>query len=49
VWEPRLEIKIKPQVTVHPAVFTDASDSGAVSAVPAAEPDGGLTRSDKAS
>jgi hypothetical protein len=47
VWEPRLEIKIKPQVTVHPAVFKDAT--GAVSAVPAAEPDGGLMRSDEAS
>ncbi|MFE9941973.1 hypothetical protein [Streptomyces hirsutus] len=47
VWEPRLEIK--PQVTVHPTVFKDASDTGTVSALPTAEPDGGLTRSDEAS
>ncbi|MFF9490298.1 hypothetical protein [Streptomyces sp. NPDC014676] len=47
VWEPRLEIK--PQVTVHPTVFKDASGTGTVSALPTAEPDEGLTRSDEAS
>lgn len=47
VWEPRLEIK--PQVTVHPTVFKDASGTGTVSALPTAEPDEGLMRSDEAS
>ncbi|MFZ4145643.1 hypothetical protein ACOZDZ_33855 [Streptomyces griseoincarnatus] len=47
VWEPRLEIK--PQITVHPTVFKDASGTGTVSAPPTAEPDEGLTRSDEAS